>query len=553
NFLQSSAGQFTRFEDSRNTNSNNRNNHDFNGNIEYKIDTMNYLKITPNFSYNNNSGGNVGSSFITQQQLNTDRSSNNSNNSTAFNFRTNVFYNHRFSKRGRNFSFWGNVNFSNGGNFRNVYNRYQITEPGLDSLRIQNQLNDQDNHNFGTNAGVSYMEPLWKKTFIEMNYNYNFSATNSLRDVRDVINGEEFFNPNLSNNFDYQFVTNRFGVNYRFIGEKLNYTFGMNVQPALLTGQNVSRGIETRNETFNIIPSARLSYRFSKQESFDINYWGRNNQPGFLQLQPISDNSNLQNVVTGNPNLKPEFINGLNAHYKQSDWNSGYILFINANAEQTSNKIVTTKVLIPGTINQQTSYTNTDGYRFINGDYYYSRPFSERKFSVGYSGRASIGDAVSFIDQARNTATTTSWRQGVEFKVDLKEVMDTKFETSYSQDLTNYSLESFEPRQTNRLQFGLYGRNYFFEDLTLGYDFSKTFNYGFQNTAINNPTILRLYAEYRFLKKNAGTFRVDGYDLFNQNRGISRDVFDNVIVDRQVNRLGRYFMLSFIYRINKNG
>jgi hypothetical protein len=47
--------------------------------------------------------------------------------------------------------------------------------------------------------------------------------------------------------------------------------------------------------------------------------------------------------------------------------------------------------------------------------------------------------------------------------------------------------------------------------------------------------------------------RLDGFDLFDENSGISRDVFDNVIVDRQVNRLGRYFMLSFIFKVNKFG
>jgi hypothetical protein len=65
--------------------------------------------------------------------------------------------------------------------------------------------------------------------------------------------------------------------------------------------------------------------------------------------------------------------------------------------------------------------------------------------------------------------------------------------------------------------------------------------------------LLRLYAEYKFLKKDMGAFRLDGFDLFDQNSGISRDVFDNVIVDRQVNRLGRFFMLSFILRMQKFG
>ena len=52
------------------------------------------------------------------------------------------------------------------------------------------------------------------------------------------------------------------------------------------------------------------------------------------------------------------------------------------------------------------------------------------------------------------------------------------------------------------------------------------------------------------LEKNAVN---DTIDILNQNTGISRDVFDNIIIDRQVNRLGRYFMLSFNLRLNKFG
>ncbi len=142
------------------------------------------------------------------------------------------------------------------------------------------------------------MEPLWAKTFVEFNYNWNRSATNSTRDVHDILKGDQVFNPDLSNIYDYQFITNRIGVNYRFIGEKLNYTIGVNGQPAVLRGQNLSKDVTTINRTFNVIPCRReLSYKFSNQESFDINYWGRNDQPGFFQLQPISDNSNLQETL----------------------------------------------------------------------------------------------------------------------------------------------------------------------------------------------------------------------------------------------------------------
>ena len=554
NLQDKDANAVTRLEDAGNNSNSDNYNHWFGGNLEYKIDTMNFLKVSPNFSYNSNSGNSTGRALITQEDLITRRNSTNFNNSDNLSLRTNVFFNHKFSKRGRNFSFWSSVNYSDGANYRDVFNAYVNTKGAATDSIEQNQLNNQTNNNFGLNAGGSYMEPLWSKTFIEVNYNWNRSSTKSARDVNDVSDGNQVFNPELSNLYDYQFITNKVGLNYRYIGEKLNYTLGVNAQPAVLQGQNVSRDITTVNRTFNVIPSGRLSYKFSNQQSLDVNYWGRNNQPGFLQLQPISDNSNLQNIVTGNPNLKPEFIHSINANYKQADWNAGKIFLANLKYEKTNDRIVTTKQQVEGTVNQLTTYTNTDGYYTLQGDYDFNRPLSsEKKFSIGYSGWGQLNNNVTFTDNSRIVASNAAWRQEIEFRVDLQDIVNFEIETSYSENSTRYSNPIFENRHTNRFEYGIEGRNYFFKKLTLGYDFTKQINTGFDNGAVRNPTLLRLSMEYKFMKNDMGAIRIEGFDLFDQNSGISRDVFDNVIVDRQVNRLGRYFMLSFIYRMRKFG
>ncbi|UKT65926.1 TonB-dependent receptor domain-containing protein [Pedobacter mucosus] len=543
-----------RFEDARSNNHSNNYNQWFGGNLEYKIDTMNYLKISPNLTYGTNEGNDTGGSIITQDSLVTNRNSTNFSNSNNFSARTNVFFNHKFSKKGRNFTGWSNLNFSNSKNDRDGYNRYLNTNGSVTDSVTQNQLNYQANQNIGISAGASYMEPLWAKTFLELNYNWNRSATNNSKDTYDVIGDNQVFNQNLSNIYDYEFITNKVGLNYRFIGEKLNYTIGLNFQPVLLKGYNVTTGVETFNRSSNFIPSGRFSYKFSNQQSLDVNYWARNTQPGFLQLQPISDNSNLQNVTTGNPNLKPEFIQNINAHYKQADWSAGKVILANFKYERTNDRIVTIKQRVPGTVNQLTTYTNTDGYYTIQGDYNISRPLSpERKFTLEYSGSGQLNNNISFTDESRIDAKNTSWRQELEFRVDLKDIANFEVETSYSQNSTSYSNDAFEDRLSNRFEYGIEGRNYFLKDITLGYNFSKQVNSGFDNGITRNPTLLRLSLEYKFLKNKMAAVQIEGFDLFDQNSGISRDVFDNVIVDRQVNRLGRYFMLSLIYRVRNFG
>ncbi|MES2873944.1 MAG: outer membrane beta-barrel protein [Bacteroidota bacterium] len=549
NFLES----FTRLEDEATNNESDNYSHNLTGNLEFRPDTSNFLRISPRISRNSGESDNLGFYTITQENLLTVRDNQNSNDNLSANISTNAFFNHRFPKRGRNISLRGNFNFSNGDDFRGVLNNYVITKPGLDSTRIQNQLIDNTNRNFQTSANISYMEPIGKRNFIEFGYSWNRSTTSTNRNTNDVLNGTQVFNPDLSNRYEYQFTTNRIGVNYRFVEKKYNYTVGLNAQPALLTGQNLSRGINTSNRTFNFIPSARFVYNFTKQQSLQVNYWGRNNQPGFLQLQPITDNSNLQNTVTGNPNLNPEFIHMINARYNQTDWNMGHFLTANFSYNRTDDKIVTTKVLVPGTVNQVTSYTNTDGFYTLRGGYSYGKPFADRKFTLTYSGDASLNNNVAFIDNSKNIAKNFNIRQELEFEIDIDDVVDVEFETSYGINTTQYSQANFDDRRTNSMRYSVRGRNYFFKDLTIGYNLSKTVNTGFDNSIVKNPTILGAHAEYQFLKGNNARIRFEAFDLLNQNTGISRDVFDNIIVDRQINRLGQYFMLSLNMTLRKFG
>lgn len=552
-FTQNFLADFTRLEDASTDNNSDSYSHEISGNLEIKPDSLNFFKFSPRIAFNSGSVNNSGFYNITQADLLTIRDNTTGNTSGSSSLSSTLFYNHRFKRKGRNISIRGNISHGNGENTRDVLNNYVITKAGTDSIRIQNQNTANSNSSLRTWAQVSYMEPVGAKSYMEASYNWSTSDTRTTRDTRDIVSGQPVINPDLSNDYNYTFTTNRIGLNYRFIDSKYNYTIGMNVQPAVLRGNNISKGLSTEKHTLNYIPSARFVYKFTRQKALQVNYYGRNNQPTFMQLQPLTDNSNLQNTVTGNPNLDPEFIHSFSARYNQSDWDMGHILYANLSYNQTNDKIVTTKSLIPNTVNQVTSYINTDGYYTLRGDYSYGKPFADRKFTVTYGGGASMNNNVAFINQAKNIAKNLMVRQEIELELDLEDIVDLELETSYSINTTSYSQESFDDRRSNRLQFQLRGRNYFFEDLTLGYDLRKTINTGFDNSFVRNPTILRLFTEYRFLQDNMATIRFDAYDLFNENTGISRDVFDNIIVDRQTNRLGRYFMLSFQMRLNNFG
>ncbi|MNL33607.1 hypothetical protein D3C87_1555290 [compost metagenome] len=53
------------------------------------------------------------------------------------------------------------------------------------------------------------------------------------------------------------------------------------------------------------------------------------------------------------------------------------------------------------------------------------------------------------------------------------------------------------------------------------------------------------------MRNNLAMLRIQGFDLLNQNSGITRDVIGNDILDVQNERLSRYFMISLNFRLQK--
>jgi hypothetical protein len=554
-YSQSIFQDYTKVEDEKSNNHSGQEQHQLSWNLEYRPDSANYLKVRPNISYSAQSAQNAGlsKSFLLGGSSIKDNQS--FNNGTSSDMGTSFLYNHKFRKPGRNFSLEANLGVSDGDTHSDVKNRYTITDSsGNTTDENQFQLSSTHNQVLRTEIEASYMEPLSASSYAVLEYEWDRSATENIRSTNDVdaVSGEQKPNLQQSNHYNYQFITHRIRLSYQYKQQKLRYMIGLSAQPSLLKGEDLSRGNTTSRQLFNLIPVARLVYNFSRKKTFSARYFGRSQAPGFTQLQPITDNSDLQNTVSGNPDLKPEFSNNLSLEYKQSDWSSGYTMLTKLTLNQTKNKIVTTKVIIADSLKEKTSYINTDGFYNMNGFYSLSKPFADRKYTLTYFGNAAFSNNIAFTNEERNIGKNLDIRQGLKFRLDLEDVVDAELNTAYSFNSTSYSSAAFAGRQVHRVIIQLGGRNYFFSNWTLGYDLSYTINSGY-NTGNASPTLLNIYVERRFLKGNKGTIRLAGFDVFNQNTGISRDVFDNKIIDRQNNRLARYFMLSFNYRLQDFG
>lgn len=563
----SSSNQQTFFQQSARTRLQNNSqlathvNHRFSFNLEYKPDTVNYLKVTPAITYNSTSSASTGTfSTVTKKTtgtgLGTADSSIGTNlahtNSSSPDLNLVALYNHRFHKKGRNFSASVTLDAAKSISYNAVDNHtIHFDSLGIDSQSRQFQHTNDHDKTSGENVHLSYTEPLGKVDMLELNYTLSNSNSQNLHLTQNIdpLSFQPVTVDSLSNNYTYQFISNRIGLNYRVVTKKYNYLFGVAAQPSLLDGQSLTRNLTTRVSTFNLFPIARYVYNFSRGHSLTFRYSGSSNQPTFSELQPVTDRSSPLDPVTGNPFLKAEFQNNVSLRYNQYDFKSGNMLFTNLTISQVQHKIVSSTLSRGDTV--YTSYRNANGFFTVNGFYNYSKPFDNRRYTASLSGNMSYSNNISYANDLENSGHNWIISPAAKFRLDLDTLMDAEVSATYTINTTRYSIPS--PANTNARTwvFAMNGRNYLFKDWILGYDLTKTLNRGFSATLNANPAIVNVYLERQFLKKNMASLRIQAFDLFNQNTGVSRAVAANSITDSRVNRLARYFMLSFSLRLQQ--
>jgi hypothetical protein len=523
-------------------------------NFEWNIDSFNYVKFIPEFT--TRASNSASSSFFDYIRNNLDTTSKGSNTnkstSVAPNFSGNLLFNHKFRKPGRNLS----VNINGGYNSTDgEANKINVTNNYL-PFRTTNILNQNvftDNNADNFSIRFNYSEPLMKGRFLDLIYQYgqSFNSNDRATYVVDP-QGLETFSTTLSNAFETDFLRQRIGANLRTVKKKYNYTLGLNAQPINQKGYSVSRDSAYNPiKRVNLLPSANFAYNFTRNKTLRFFYNGDANQPSFTQLQPVKDISNPQYQTLGNPLLKPAVAHIFSTSFNNLNFLTGQTFFVGANYNFTNNQIVNNTSRVGGNGSQLTTFENVDGNYTVSGFYNFSKPWKNRTYIVSFNGTAAMNNNISLIDSQRNVAKNLLLAQGIKFEFNWKEWLEIDFGGRYGLNRVRYTLPGQQNVDygswtlTNNMRIDIPGGWVFRSDL------EYIINRGLSTSVNQNIALLNSSFEKTIFKKKNGIFRISGYDIFKQNTSIARTINGNNVVDTRVNRLTRYFLMTFIYRFNK--
>lgn len=533
-------------------------NHNFNMRVEYEIDSMHSLIVSPNFNYNtsNTYQDNLYESLGGKRQLVNSGTTQNISNNTAPNFMTDVLFRKKFHKTGRTFTANFNIGYNNSDqeNF-NRSNNYFVKPNGEAYTDTIDQRNDITSRGFNTGLRLIYTEPIFKDRFLEFTYawNRNYTASDKLTfDYNAAKGAYDRPNDSLSNSFENTFSTHQAGISIRTQKKGFDYSAGLNIQFSDLDNNNVSLHNRLQQHAVNFFPSASFNYSFGNRRRLRFFYRGGTQQPSVLQLQPVPDNSNPLYVQLGNPDLKPSFNNNFSIGYNTFDPSSMRGLFANMSAAFTSNKIINANSF--DSLGRQVSQpVNVNGSYTINGNLVNTFPVKKEHTSINATTNFNFNRDISYTNGTKGSTRNFVITQGLSFNYVYKELFD--FATSAG---ASYNGARYSVQENNNTNYFNYSFSFDFNvNLPLGFivgvDLDYTLNTGLAAGYNQDVTMFNAFISKSVFRNKQGLIKLQGFDLLNQNVSISRNVGENYIEDVQTRVLQRFCLVSFSYFLNRFG
>ena len=492
----------------------------------------------------------------------------------------------RLNPRGRNITLRVEGSMGDSDN-RNVSNN-EVALHRVDSSYYTARYNTTPSDNKGYVLSALYSEPLWKGAHLQFNYElrynqnksdrqtYDFShlPTNPFSDIApsyrdwdpwigsfDQAALDTLLDKNLSRYSEYKNYTHNIRLTLRHWQKEYDYNIGFLIQPQHSNFVQDYRGIyvDTIRNVINFTPTLDFHYNFSDQESIRLTYRGDTRQPDITQLLDITDDSNPLYITQGNPGLKPQFTNSLNAYYSNyiQKYKRSFVLF--GNYRHIRNSISNLVRYNAETGGSTSRPENINGNWNADGGFNFSTAIdSAAHWNMGSDTRLRYNNYVSYVaqnqaDAAKNTTKTTNVNQrlNVSFRNDWLEVtLDGNVNYQHSRN----ELQPSANLDTWRFSYG----GQMMVRLPSGFEISTNLHEnsrrGFNDPSSNtNELIWNGQVSKSFLKTKTLVVALNFYDLLGQQSNYERWVNANGRSDTRYNSINSYAMLHVRYRLNMFG
>jgi outer membrane receptor protein involved in Fe transport len=292
--------------------------HSFKGGLDYDFNPMNTLTFSGNFRTGGHPGTSDGNYLIkdyNMQVLSDYKRYEDSPVDNNTNADLNLSYRKRFSRPIQELT--ADVYYTFG---KFSEDEYFYEDYNYPSISGQDQLSQTVSDRTNLIVQSDYIHPLnekWKletgikTTFREMDTDYKFYNLDSIT--------TDYVATSLSNHFIY---TDQVYAGYGIVSgsfKKITGQAGIRAEQSMIQGNQIITNQKFDVGYLDFFPSVHMTYELPAMNKVQLSYSRRINRPDHHALDPFIDASDPLTLRTGNPQLKPEYINSYElSHIK--DW-----------------------------------------------------------------------------------------------------------------------------------------------------------------------------------------------------------------------------------------
>lgn len=547
NFLPAGDVNFNQFSRRYNTNGNHR----MNASVEHRSDSSNTVKWTTTATYNETKSDQytVGENTDTNGQLSSVSDGSTKSEGYSANTNNTLLWRHRFARKGRNLSLQLQLNagVSDRDDRQDAVNTFYGDHP--DTLQVHQQ-GRQESQNHTVAATFTYVEPLGNRRYLEATYAYRQAVNDVDKDVYDEVNENLVYNTDLSNSFSSDYRYQRAGVNFRLNRRDWRITMGGVFQQTSLYGNLRSLG-ETLSQAYsNLLPVVRFAYDFSDSRHIQFDYETSVQEPSIDQLQPVIDNTDQLNWYVGNPNLRPAYEHNGRLNFIMFDPSTFINVFAFLSGSYTRNAVVTSQSYTSEQV-RVSQPVNADHATQLMADATVGFPIQKPGSRLSLSASISRDAGVNVVENVETHVAEQVL--GFRFRYDyrFKDVADASLGANIRRESSQYELASAVDQLFFTKTFTAEANVNFLKAYLVASSLeyllyeSKTSAYE-QAVPLWNISLSRY-----LLKAKSGELKFSVVNVLDRRVGVSQSTDANYFERQLSNGLGRYFMVSFIYALNK--
>jgi hypothetical protein len=447
-----------------------------------------------------------------------------------------ISYQKRFSKTGRTFLM--SIDQRNAGNSNSSTNNYSTTDSrSLFVIRNRNSAEQFQTEN-ASSLRVQYSEPIGRDLVL---FQYDYKLFKS-GDRLAVYNGINQLDPTQSYNNSYDYDQHNIWMKYNFQRKYLSVLGGVSM--VYLKSENIrlqessTPSIEIRK---SFVPFLNVKVQASKNLSVEMLYDGEMSPPNVSQLQGKSNYTDSFSVYRGNPELAPQISSNV-----QSSLN-----YANSKAELFS--LVFSHSWVTNQIVDQTSIIGNKQYVSpvnINGNYTSSVTVTgSKKLLTGVHAFLNITTRLNNIVIPVNSILQNNRQTSVVPQMRLNYLTEkVSFDAAYAYASSSMSdgMDGISSVSNHLLQFN--GKIILPGVITFAGGVHYSSYKGYINSPSDNYYEISASLFKELTKSKNLCIKLQGNNILNRIPNVQRVMGNAYIQDSYYNRIGRFFLLSVIYR-----